>query len=79
MSKATGATSGTELLILPELMCSFPALSVVRIAESVVFCVFVVDKCCLFVLFYLAIELSLPRIMVSDYSFGILKIVLYNL
>ena len=47
----------------------------VRVAESVVFCVFVVDNCCLFVPFHLVIELSLPRIMVSDYSFGIFKIV----
>jgi hypothetical protein len=75
VSKATGATSGPELLILPELLRSFPDLSVVSVAEYVVFCVFVVDNCYLFVLFHLVIALSLPRIMVSDYSFGILKIV----
>ena len=66
VSKATGATSGPELLILPEHLRSFQDLSVVRVAQSLVFCVLFVDNCCLFVLFHLAIELSLPRIMISD-------------
>ena len=75
MSKATGVTSGPKLLILPDHLRSFPDLSVVRVAQYLVFYVLFVDNCCLFVPFHLAIELSLPLITVSDYSFGIFKIV----
>jgi len=75
VSKARGTTSGPELLILPDHLRSFPDLSVVGVAQSLVFCVLFVDNCCLFVLFHLSIELSLPLITVSDYPFGIFKIV----
>jgi len=75
VSKPTGATSGPELLILPDHLRSFPDLSVVQVSQYLVFYALFVDNCCLFVLFHLAIELSLPRITVSDYSFGIFKIV----
>jgi len=44
VSKAAGATSGPELLILPEHLRSFPALSVVHVTQSLVFCVLFVDK-----------------------------------
>ena len=55
-----------------ELITRAPGFSGVRVAQSLVFCVMLCRK--LFVLFQLAIMLSVLRFTASDNLFGILKI-----
>jgi hypothetical protein len=61
-----------ELLTLPEHMNSPPVFSGVRVARSLVFCVVFCRS--LFVLFLLAIVLSIHRCTNYDYPFGIFKL-----
>jgi hypothetical protein len=64
-----------ELPTLPENLSSLPVFSGVRVARSLVLCVCAIDRCLFFVLFHLAIVLSiLLRFTDSDYSFGIFKL-----
>ena len=61
-----------ELLILSDHPSSPSVFSGVRVTRSLVLYVCFVDRCYLFVLFLLAIVLSvLLRYTVSDYPFGI--------
>ena len=67
-----------ELLTLPEHVSSPTVLSGVRVTRSLILCVCFVDRCLSFVIFRLAIVLSvLPRYAVYDYPFVILKL-LFN-
>jgi hypothetical protein len=64
-----------ELLTLPEYLSSPPVFSGVRVTRSLVLYVCFVDRCLSFVLFLLAIVLSvLLRYMDSDCPFGIFKL-----
>ena len=64
-----------ELLTLPEHPSSPPVFSGVRATRSLVLCVCFVDVVCPFVLFLLAIALSvLLRYTDSDHPFGIFKL-----
>ena len=63
-----------ELLTLPEFT---PVFSGARVTRTLVLCVYFVDRCLSFVLFLLAIVLSvLLRHTDSDYPFGIFKLFL---
>ena len=67
-----------ELLTLPEYLSSSPVFSGVRVTRSLVLYVFFVDRCLSFVIFLLAIVLSiLLRYTDCDYPFGIFKLLLY--
>jgi hypothetical protein len=67
-----------ELFTLPEHMSSPPVFSGVRVTRSLVLYVCFVDRCLSFVLFLLAIVLSvILRYTVSDCPFGIFKFFLY--
>ena len=64
-----------ELLTLPEHLSSPPVFSGVCVTRSLVLCVCLLIIVCPFVLFLLAIALSvLLRYTDSDYPFGIFKI-----
>jgi hypothetical protein len=64
-----------ERLTLPEHLSSLPVFSGVRVNRSLVLYVCFVDRCLSFVLFLLAIVLSvLFRFTDSDYPFGIFKL-----
>ena len=65
-----------ELLTRPEHLSSPPVFSGVCVTRSLVLCIMFVDVVCLFVLFLLAIVLSVLRFMDSDYPFGISKLFL---
>jgi hypothetical protein len=66
-----------ELLTLPQHMSSPPVFSGARVTRTLVLSVCFVDRCLSFVLFLLAIVLSiLRRYMVSDCPFGIFKLFL---
>ena len=66
-----------ELLTLPEHLSSPLAFSGVRVTRSLVLCVCFVDRCLSFLLFLLAIVLSvLLRFTDSDYPFGLFKLLL---
>ena len=73
-----GATSGAELLTLPEHMSSLRVFSAVHVIRSLVLCVCFVDRCLSFCPFYffLVIVLSVLRYTDSDYSFDIFKLFL---
>ena len=62
-----------ELPTLPEHISSLPVFSGVRVTQSVVLCF--VDRC--FVLFRLAIVLSVLRFTDSDHPFDIFNLFLY--
>jgi len=68
----TGVTSGAGNATLPEHLSSPPVFSGIRVARSSVFCV--VFWRSLFVLFLLAIELSVLWFTNCDYPVGILKL-----
>ena len=70
----TGATCGAGTF--PEHLSSYPDFSGVRVTRSLVLCACFVDHCLVFVLFPLAIVLSVLRYTDSDYPFGIFKLVL---
>ena len=64
-----------ELLTLPEHLSSPPVFSGVRVTRSLVLYVCFVDRFCPFVLFPLAIVLSVPlRYTDYDCPFGIFKL-----
>ena len=67
-----GATSGVGIATLPEHPSSPPVFSGIRVARPLVFCVVLCGS--LFVLFLLAIVLSVLRFTDSDYPFGILDL-----
>ena len=69
-----------ELLTLPEHPSSPSVFTGVHVTRSFVLSVCVVDRFCPFVLFLIAIVLSvLLRYTDSDYSFGIFKLFLEHL
>ena len=69
-----------ELLSLPEHLSSPPVFSGVRDTRSLVLYVCFVDRCLSFVLFLLAIVLSvLLRYTDSDFPFGIFKLFFTNI
>ena len=69
-----------ELITLPEHMSSPPIFSGVRVTWSLLLYICFGDRVCSFVLFLLAIVLSvLLRSTDSDYPFGIFKLFLYTL
>jgi hypothetical protein len=65
-----------QLLTLPEHMSSSPVFSGVRVTRTLVLYVCFIDVVCPFVLFLLAIVLSVFRFTDSDYSFVIFKLFL---
>ena len=65
-----------QLLTLPEHMSSPPVFRGVRVTRTLVLYVCFVDVVCPFVLFLLAIVLSVFRFTDSDYSFVIVKLFL---
>jgi hypothetical protein len=70
-----GKVVDQELLTLPEHLSSPPIFSGVRVSGSLVLYVCFVDRCLSFVLFLLAIVLSVHlRFTDSDYLFGIFKL-----
>ena len=56
-----------ELLTLREHLSSSPVFSGVRVTRCLVLCVCLVDRCCPFVLFLFAIDLSVLRYTDYDY------------
>ena len=64
-----------ELLTFPKHMSSSPVFGGVRVTRSLVLCVVFCRS--FFVLFRLAIVLSVLRFAISDYPFGIFKLFLY--
>ena len=69
-----------ELPTLPENLSSPPVFSGVRVARSLALCVCVIDRCLFFVLFHLAIVLSiLLRFTDSDYPFSIFKLFFHHI
>jgi hypothetical protein len=65
-----------EIFTYLEYPSSPPVFSGVRVARSLVLCVWFVDRCLSFCPFFLAIVLSVLRFMDSDYPFGIFKLFL---
>ena len=65
-----------QLITLPEHMSSSPVFRGVRVTRTLVLYVCFVDVVCPFVLFLLAIVLSVFRFTDSDYSFVIFKLFL---
>jgi hypothetical protein len=71
-----GATSGAGAAYPSEASEITPDFSGVRVTRSLVLCTCFVDYCLVFVLFLMAIVLSVLRYTDSDYPFGIFKLVL---
>ena len=65
-----------ELLTFPEHLSSPPVFSGLCVTRSLILYVCVVDVVCPFVLFLLAIVLSILRFTDYDYPFGIFKLFL---
>ena len=89
-SSTSGSISGAGTAY-HSYLCASPLFRGVRDTQSFVFCVAFIDNClsvcplsvghcvvCPFVLFLLAIVLSVLRCMASDYPFGIFKLFLQN-